>query len=114
MEKKEKESLYLPLSVNVSLPLPLLRAYTLDAAVDTAQPLASSSGGAACERAPFAATVLPAVLVPWRCIGFAFPKVADSKRAVLLAPTTSLSTGFAVFEGAHLAAATAVLAAQSL
>ena len=71
-------------------------------------------GGAVCERAPFAAAVLPAVLVPWRCVGFAFPKVADSKRAVLLAPASGYSKGFAVFEGAQLSAVTAVLFAQSL
>ena len=79
-----------------------------------AQPFDVCGGGAACKRATFAATVLHAVLVPWRCIGFAFPKVANSIRAVFGAPASGYSTGFAVFEGAHLAAATAVLAAQSL
>ena len=70
--------------------------------------------GAACERAPFAAAVLLAVLVPFVCIGFAFPKVANSVRAVFGAPASGYSKGFAVFEGAHLSAATTVLFAQSL
>ena len=79
-----------------------------------AQSFALNGCGAACDRAPFAAAMLLAVLVPWICIGFAFPKVADSVRAVFGAPASGLSTGFAVFEGAHLSVVIAVQKAQSL